>query len=365
VPLSLRQILTGTTEAQVLRFLLDTLESLGFTTTSWQDGSVQRNILTAVARLGELGSIQLQEIAEKALTNPQGAWLDLVGLYRFNCARLSAIETERTLQLTLASSASPTVVLEESYFATTEGVRFRATEEVSLNPGESKPIDMIAEIAGIIGNVPNSTTITPQTPAYSGLTSVFSGAPSVIGVDIESDTRYWTRLQLRWSELTYSIGLRAYEYWALTEIASLNRAKAINNYPGQSEIYIALDSGEASEITAMETIVAARRPPNDDVTVAAANNVGQTIEYTPRIYAGTTITQMNLAIQAMLDAMPIGGDMIAGASAGRLLREKINQVLLCTVGAYTSGLITPATDIVLGATDTVTGTFDCTPETVI
>ena len=127
-----------------------------------------------------------------------------------------------------------------------------------------------------------------------------------------------------------------------------------------------LDPGLPAEISAVEAYIAERVPPNDDVTVSAASAVNQSIVYAPRVTASFNATAANAAVQAMLDALPIGGVLIQGASAGRLLREAITEVLLCnaTLGVQSVGLSTPSADVVLGATDIVTGVFTVTPETV-
>jgi uncharacterized phage protein gp47/JayE len=367
MPLSLGQLLKKSTETQLLAFLLDTLESIGFVTTSWQEGSIQRNILQAIARTYSDGTGVITTIVENTIVKPRGLWLDLVGFYRFGILRLLAVATRRMVAFTSAASAPAHTILAGSYVSTAKKIRYRVITETALAPGTTELIEVEAEFAGIAGNVPSSTPLSISTPAYTGVTVAFTTDPlTQIGVDIESDDRYWTRCQLRWAELTYSVSLRAYELWALTGAPSVRRVKALNNYPTEGLIRVILDPGEPSEITDVENYISTRIPPNDYVTVSAASVVVQPITYAPRVPPTTTDVTMNAAIQAMLDALPIGGIVIAGAVAGRMLRESITETLLCspTMGVQSTGLTVPAGDVVLGATDVVQGAYTVNRETV-
>lgn len=369
MPLSVAQLLKASTEDQVLRFFLDTLESVGLKTTSWQSGSVQRNFLTAVARNAASGTSVVQQIVSNFLVTPKGDWLDLVGEFRFGLKRLAAVICERSITLVSASSAPNHSITAGSILVTTSGasVRFKVVGgPYALNTGLTITVVVKGEFAGADWNVPSTRTVAFQEPMYTGVTASFSGDPTVPGVNAESDERYWARCQLRWAEMTFSVGLRAYELWALTAAPSVKRVRALNNYPFENAITVALDPGIASEVTQVANYVSARNPPNDIVTVQAASVVSQAIVYTPRVASGTTVEQMNAAIQAALDVLPIGGNEIQGAIAGRLLRDTIVNSILCssTLGVKSVGLQTPTADIILGATDIIQGAFTVSPEFV-
>jgi phage-related baseplate assembly protein len=375
MPLSVNQLLTPTTETEAINYILLSLQELGFNTTSWQPGSIQRAIVTGVGKTYSGATDVVRQIVEGTLSNPTGAWLDLLGRWRYGGSqddtwlRQPAVPTQRNLVLTNAPSAAGHVITNGSTFATPEGIAYRYTGAGEIvDPGETETIAVEAVTAGAAGNVSASdTTIAVQSPSYPGLSVAFEDAPlTQIGSDEESDARYWVRLQLRFADVTYSVGLRAYHLWALNAAPSVRRAKALNDYPTPGLIRVVLDPGLPAEISAVEAYIAERVPPNDDVTVSAASAVNQSIVYAPRVTASFNATAANAAVQAMLDALPIGGVLIQGASAGRLLREAITEVLLCnaTLGVQSVGLSTPSADVVLGATDIVTGVFTVTPETV-
>lgn len=362
MPLSVAQLLKPNTTEQNMRFLLDTLASIGFSTTSWVEGTIQRNILEAVAETFSRGGQTIRNIVQNTLTQPTGDWLDLVGVYRFGVTRLVATRAVRDVDFTCAASAGPHVILAGSYIISGT-VRFIVDVDTPLASGATETISCTAEFAGSNGNKPPSDPVSLQT-VYTGVTVAFNGEPTTPGTDDETDTRYWYRCGLRWAELTYSVGLPAYEFWALTAAPSVARAKALNNYPTENLVRVVLDPGTAGEIAAVEAYVAGRHPPNDIVSVSAATLFSQAVVYSPRVPAGLSVVTMNERIQDMFDALPIGGTLIAGASAGRILREKIAEVLLCDLGCQSSGIATPASDVILGATDIVQGTFTCTPEVI-
>jgi phage-related baseplate assembly protein len=368
MPLSLAQLKKGVTVDQALAAVVADLQSLGFVSDSWQAGAVQRNLLTAYAT-GYAGlSRVVRDLVLQILVNPSGEWQDLFGLRWYQLPRLEAVATERTIKIVSAASAPPYVVTDGSMVTTTDGtrVRYRVVGSHPVAAGATvTAIPVVAEFAGSAGNVPASTAMSPQVPTYSGLTVSLEGAPTVNGADRESDPRYQERLDRRWSEMTYSVGLRAYELWAMTAAPTVTRVRALNNYPDPNDVRIVLYPGEPSEIAQVEAYIASRHPPNDVVTVSAANVVPQSIVLNPRTYAGVTAAQVEAAVRRAVDAHPIGGYVVSGASAGRLLRERLSEALLCGGLAQTAGIDSPDDDVVLGATDVVAPTFTTTLERAV
>lgn len=368
MPLSLAQLKKGVTVEQALASLIADLESLGFVTDSWQPGSGQRNVLTAVATATSGLSRVVRDLVMQILVKPAGEWQDFFGERWYQLPRLAAVATERTIAVVSAASAPPYTLTAGSMIGTTNGtrIRYRVVGDHPIATGATVTgVPVVAEFAGAAGNVPSTTAIAPQAPTYSGLTVSFEGAPTVKGAERESDDRYQERLDRAWSDRTYSVGLRAYELWALTAAPTVTRVRALNNYPNPNDVRVVLYPGEASEIAQVEAYIATRRPPNDVVTVSAANVVGQAITLNPRVFAGVTVAQVEAKVRAAVDAHPIGGYLVAGAVAGRLLRERLSEALLCGDLAQTAGIDSPTDDVVLGATDVVEPTFTTTLERAV
>jgi phage-related baseplate assembly protein len=369
VSLAPHQIIAGSTETAVADVIIGYLRDAGFRTTSWQDGSIQKTLIRSVSRPVSSVLSVFSEVLDRMLVNPSGdsagAWQDLVGTYWYQLPRLEAVRTLREVTYTAAASAPPHVVTEGSQF-TADGVAFEVFDGVPSTPlaaGASITLGARALVAGTSGNVAEDATCRAVTP-YAGVTITLDGDPTTAGTDRETNVRYQTRLDLRWSEMTYSIGIRAYELWALTSDGSINRVRAWGNSPDPNSIKIAVEPGTPSQLAAVDAYVAGRMALNDDPEAVIASANPQTITARPRIRAGTTtVAQLEAAWTAYLDAMPLGGVLIAGASNGRLLREKLTQIALCTLdGVESVDLQTPAADVILGATDYIVPTYDIVPE---
>lgn len=354
--LSVDQLERGLTEDQALAFLLDTLQSLDFDLTSWHEGSVQRNLLTAFARgVSGFGTVA-QKLVRQVLVRPEGLWLDARGNFFLQLPRLEAVRTVRTISITSAPSSPVLVVTESTRIVAglTAFLPFELAEPIAIDPGETVTLEVQCVEGGIGGNTPEQ----PSAEGLGGTVAAWVGAPRIPGAAREGDERYRLRQDRRLSELTYSVGLRAYELWALTASPSVRRAIAVNNYPVDNEIRIALDPGTPEQIAQVEAALIGRHPPNDVPIVGAANVVPVPIALNPRVRRGVTEAQIAAQLdRAIWQDMPIGGWRIAQGVAGRLLREKLSEALLCKNGAFSSGLVTPATDIVLGPTDVVSPAY--------
>lgn len=357
MPQSYQQLRTPVTEAQAFTFLMDLLASFGFRTGSWADGSVQKNVFTAIAKSSAgLGQV-VSNLAYNLLENPNGDWLDLLGKYVYQLDRDPGIRAVRQAALTLPNS-SQAVVIENGTQAKSSTVGFSVTglgSPVVIAPGTSATFTFLADAVGVNG----STGVPPKVLGKGGVKAAWLGAPSVNGADREIDSRYLTRCVLKPSTMTYSVGLRAYQFWALTADPSVKRARAVTIYDDPDSVLLALDPGTDSQIHAVADYIAGRSPPRDVVTVDAVNPIPQAFKLRPIVNAGVTAAQLQTLLENVLALdMPIGGWHVQGDPVGYLLRERLTEALLCKNGAKSAGLITPATDVVLGSTDVIAPTWD-------
>lgn len=364
--LTARQILAGTTEQKVLDDWFAVFRDLGFNTTSWQDGSVQKTILRAAARSYAGSANTLADVLDALIINPRGQWQDIRGTYWYQLPRQEASQALRAITFTSAASASPHSITVGSIVATARGIRYETIAgPVSLSPGTSETIACRAIEPGISGNVAAATPLSLVT-SYAGVTAAFSGAPTYAGTERETDACYQFRQDRRFSELTYSVGLRAYELWALNADPSIERVVAWNNYPNPGDIRITIAPGTAEQIDNVEAYIAARTPPHDYPTVTAATVINVDVVSAPRIRVGTTsVAELEAAWQAYFDSMPIGGVRVAGAPAGRLLPEYLTRIALCELSGIESvSLSDPDEPLVMARDEIITGVFTTTPEWV-
>lgn len=365
------QILARLTESQVADAVLEVCREAGFRTTSWQDGGVRKTLIRGFSRSFAGASNALADTLDRLFLAPgregeiAGLWQDLRGVYWYNLPRLKAVRCVRAATYTSAASAPAHVITVGSQFSA-DGRAFEVTELPdggALAPGGSVSVVARALVAGTDANVASDATCRLITP-YAGASVALDGDPTTEGADRETNARYQQRQDLRWAELTYSVGLRAYELWALTADASIDRVTAWTNHPNPNEILIAIEPGTPAQLANVAAYVAGRSAVNDLPSAVAANPVAQTITATPRIRAGTTtVAEIEAAITAYLDSMPLGGVRVAGAPAGRLLPEKITQVVLCQfAGVESFNLSEPAAPVVLGRSDYIIPTYNITPE---
>lgn len=367
--LSPSQIIAASTETAVVDTVLSYLRDVGFRTTSWQDGSVQKELVRGLCKPVTAVLSTFAEVLDRLLVNPggpnAGAWQDLRGTYWLQLPRLEAVRTVRGVVYTSAASAPSHVITVGSQF-TADGVAFELLEGATLLPGTSSAVLSARALAGgTAGNVGTDAVCALVTP-YAGVTAALDGDPTTEGTERETNARYQRRQDLRLSELTYSIGIRAYELWALTADASIDRVRAWANSPDPNVIKIAIEPGTLAQLANVAAYVSQRQAVNDQPESVAANPNPQTISLRPRIQVGTSsVADIEAAITAYLDSMPLGGVMVAGASNGRLLPEAITRAVLCGLsGVESVGLLLPAAPVVMGATDYIVPTFDIVPEWV-
>lgn len=364
--LTAAQILSGMTEQKVLDGWFTTFREMGFNTTSWQDGSVQKTILRAAARSYAGSANTLATVLDALLVNPSGSWQKLKGDYWYQEPWSRARQAERVIVFTSAASAPIHSIVKGSIVTTSKGVKFETTEgPIALSPGTSESIECIAVESGISGNVGEATPLSLVT-SYAGVTAAFDGEPTREGTADETDARYQEKLDRRFSELTMSVGLRAYELWALRADDSIERVIAWNNYPDPGDIRITIAPGTPAQIANVEAYIAGRTPPHDYPTVTAATVITVDVVSAPRIKVGTTtVLQLETAWQDYFDSMPIGGVRVAGAPAGRLLPEYLTRIALCELSGIESvSLSDPDEPLVMARDEIITGNFTTSPEWV-
>lgn len=363
------QILSRLTETQVVDTVFEVARELGFRTTSWQDASTRKTLIRGFARNFASASNVLADTLDRVFLAPggegeiAGLWQDIVGTYWYQLPRLEAVRCERAVVYACAASSGPHVITTGSQF-TADGQAFEVTSaDTALAAGASVTLAARALTAGTAANVATTATCRLVTP-YAGVTATLDGDPTQEGTAREGNARYQTRLDLRWSEMTYSVGLRAYELWALTADPSINRVAAWSNHPDPNAIYVACEPGTVAQLANVTAYFAGRMAVNDVPTAVAANPVARTITAAPRIRTGsTTVAEIEAAITEYLDSMPLGGVRVAGAPAGRLLPEVLARVVLCQFSGVDSfGLSDPAAPEILGRDDYIVPAYAITPE---
>lgn len=386
--LSLRQLLTPVSEDDFLAFLLGTLDSLGFTATSWQSGGAARTLTQLLARVGSDLTYAIADITAGGFAGlAKGAYADMVGLYMFNLTRVQASSTIGQMVLTSSPAAAAHTFAAGELLIGDKPLSPDNTFQVlsgpgpgptwTLNPGTSMLVTVASAVPGSKANgVPtNSGTLAivgtplagvsvsnptnpPATPTNTWIT--------VPGQDKESDGpggRYNARMIGRWDRLSYSNTEGAYRAWVLEALPAVTR---LTVRPGVAPLVIHIAGATATGgLTGpqISTIVdylngatdgVGRRPMNDILEVVSANVVTSpalalTI-YVKSPFSADAITRVNTALIELEAATPIGGKRVLNTGSGYVFLADLYNAVMSQQGLQ-NVLFSLTGDIPLGQDD--------------
>lgn len=380
---ALADLLTSSTEAEVEAQILDWLTSVGFTGTSWQEGSWQRHMVMAFARLLAEGSQQVPLTAALGLIRlATGAAKTLVAYEVYDTTREEAVKTQGEIVLTSTAGAPlHTIAVGDLVVAdapSDPANTWRNTTGGALAPGGTITLEWEAETGGADANVASGTTLYLWTPLVGvtatnpaiGTTGTWITRP---GVDTESDSRLEARALGKLDALAYGATDGAYAVWALEPDLTITRVLVRDNNPfGANTVDVviatAVGAPTAGQVTAIDSYIVdgidpvtgeiqGRRPLNDDVTVRGAVVMIQNVIATVTVSASSATATTSAAIQAALTAffstLPIGGVVIPPASSGVLVRAELLATIMELDGVINVAMATPAADVTYPDVDRV------------
>jgi len=370
MPLTLDQLRTPVTEAQALDVIFDELESLGFNTTSWQSGSVQRTFCQMFARVYADWTTYVDYIARFAFneTSSDGALTEFSDSHYDN-QRVVTVKTAGTYTLTGGAVGPPHVVAIGSLVvANAAGLTFRNTTGGTVPASGTVVVIVEAETAGAAGNVANNTLDVIQTPlaGVTGNNPPIAPAATWIttqGLDAEADATLQARNTSKWSTLSYASPAEAYVNWALTADTDISRALVDDTNPrgsGTLDVYIARNNGAAigADVTTVQAYIDDRRPVTADPEVIAASAAVQaftaTIYVTAALNNATKQAEIETALATYINGLPIGGTVLPGGTQGYMLHTELTQAISEVVGVENIAWTTPAANVNITATAVMT-----------
>jgi len=374
--ISVRNVLEGISRDQALEMTIGFLADLGFQTDSWQPGSVQRTLVTALAWTIADSTDVIRDLAGNAFdSTASGAFLDAVSAFYGN-TRVPASPTVGLVTLTSATGSSPQswnageVLISAS--ADGSAPLFRISESGSIAATETKTFQVTAAANGTAGNVPNGPAY--LVTALSGVTAAFVADATTgtwitsPGTDLESDQRLRERNALKWSQLSYGARRDAYSLWAREADASITRTSVDPDGSGGVTITVATAVGAASagQVVEIQEYIDARHPFSDTPTVQAAsvNNIAVTLA--PTIQAGTTtVADIQVTVNEYLGSLPLGGIVVPPSSVGQVLRDELIERIMALPGVRRANLTSPAGDVSLAVDEIASATFTITPTLVL
>lgn len=356
---SLRQLQKSITREGQLEAALALLSELGFRTTSWQPGSVQRTLVTALSYLTADVAGIVSVVAENALdTDASEDWLDVVSTF-YGHTRGAAKAATGPVTLTLAGGSPPATWGAGELILSADAVNlgeplYRVVEAGSLAAGASGTYTIQAVTTGTAGNIVAQplSFVTPVTGMSASLineptTGTWLASP---GTDLESDSRLRERNQLKWSQLAYGANRDAYRLWALEADSSVTRVGVSADGSGAVSIYCATATGatSAAQNAAIQAYVDARHPLDDVPTVFSAAVFDVAVEIAPTIVRGTTTTlDIESAIVGYFGQLPIGGLVVAPSSVGQVIRDEMIERVMALPGVRRANIVTPSGNVSL------------------
>lgn len=345
---SLLTLLVQETKAAIYQRGLDICTSIGLPVTSWQAGDPVRSLLHLEAyTLEALESMVVGYIKSGFLDYATGDWLKLLAEQVFGVTVPAATYAETDVVLTNSASGGlyPIIAGDLTFKNSVTGATYHNTTPTTvtnLSPSSTMTVTVVADIAGSDGSA-GAGEIDTLVTARDGVTC--TNALAAVGIDEQDEevTRVTCREKLDFLSPDGARG--AYSYVAKNEdyggTPAITRTRVYgDSTTGVVTVYLAGPSGgsSAADVTLATTaIVTWATPICITPVVAAASNVTVPVTYSLWLYksCGKTVAEVRTAVSDALEAMfatvPIGGDVVAPATTGKLYQSDVAATIVRAV----------------------------------
>jgi hypothetical protein len=334
--LSIQSLRSPLTAKQGVDRAIELLKGFGFETTGWQDGKIQKAMVSLVgvfaADLTQIGRTLVEFGFNDFAT---GDALNEFSKSRYKNEKTAAVATAGPMTLTSVSSIPYTPEVGSLIASTDDGVQFRNTTSGTLSAGTpSAPttleLQWKALIAGADGNV-SSGAVTRLVTPLAGVTISNPGDPwySTVGADEQSDAVIRQRNETKWARLTVELVAESYANIALdpeaTGLTTVAKVKVDDQNPrGAGTIDVIVSAaravlGDADMTTLQETFAThafqtSSMWPADPASRVAllrpteqALNIAATLYHDPNVASADVIAAAMQALRDFLDETPLGG----------------------------------------------------------
>jgi uncharacterized phage protein gp47/JayE len=375
---SLTNLRQPITRAEALERVLEMLQAEGFDTTGWQEGRIQRTLITIFATILADHSEVDRIIADGGFNEyASGVLLELFSASRYGNLKVDARATSGPCYLSNASTSSYTLKAGGLIAATANGVQFRLTEDVTIPAGPSLvSARFTAVVRGAAGNVSTGAISTLVTP-LAGVTIANTGSPwyDVSGRDLESDESLRTRNTTQWSRLSVELIADAYVNIARDFGAAEGKVMVHDDNPrgpGTIDVYAAGATSLLSdaELTALQGAYAVRAfqtdsawPPAADSRVKVVHpytaplSVTATLYHDPGTAGSVIVARANAAMTQFLADTPLGGWDYSPGPANVVLLSDVYDRLKDIEGVSGVVMSLPSADWAVGSLNLVTQGF--------
>lgn len=372
--LSIAQLTTPLSRAEALDFLIQQLDALGFTASSWQEGSKQRTFLELFALVWSDVSHTVKTLVQAVYNElAEGDTLTALAKSWYDNTRLAAVATRGPLRLTTAVGSGPyTIAVGQLVVADANyGYTYRNVTGGTLTGGATNDtIIFEAEVAGANRNVaPNTITVLQTALAGVSVSNpVITGSTwyTTAGADEESDAALRTRNRTKWATLAIGKPGDAYLNLAL-QVAGIARAKIDDTNArdtGFTDVYLAGSTATAAgaDVTAVQALFDLYEAASATTTAFAAaektiNVVGTVyIEGGKNTAAGREVVRQRL--RDYINGLDIGGVVLPPAVTGVVPKSELIGAVTSAPGVKSFAMTAPVSDTAMGVNEVaVVGTL--------
>lgn len=344
VPLS--SLLLSSTKTAIYEFALNVATAIGLPVSSWQAGDPTRSLYHALAEcLAARDANADGYIASGFLDFATGVWLKVLAEQQFGVIVPEATYATTELVLTNTSGFVYTIDPGDYTFKnSTTGKTFHNTTggtldaQVGMTPG-TLTITVIADEPGSDSSSGAGEINAFVTPLG---TVTCTNAVAAIGVDEQSEETTRALCRARRGRATPNGPRDAYTDVALdpelTGTTAITGARAYgDSTTGAVTVYLRGPSGAVAEAdrALVETAILENATPLCITpTVLSCSNVTVAVTYALTLYARSNVTAaeaaeaIEAALEQMLAAQPIGGDIVSPATTGKLYQSLILSTIM-------------------------------------
>jgi len=376
--ISLASLLLSETRAAIYNYALGIATGIGLPVTSWQVGDPTRSLYHVLsAKLEAFESNVSGYIKSGFLDHATGVWLKVLAEQVYGVAVPPATYAETTVVLTNASTNLYIIDAGDLTFASSvTGKTYRNTTggTLAVGPATTLSVTVVADEAGSASSA-GAAEITRLVTALDGVTC--TNATAAVGID-EQDESVTIQQCKDMQDATSPDGARgAYAYFARNPdyggTSAITRVRTYGDSTmGVVTIYFAGPSGGSSAADvalAQLAIVTWCLPLCITLVAAAATNVTIAVTYELWLYksCNKTVAEVRTAVSTALgvlfSARPIGGDVVAPATTGKIYQSDILATIVKAIPeGFRASVTVPSGDTALtngqvAVLGTVTGTI--------
>ena len=358
---SLLTLITQETKEVIYDFAIGVAETLGLPVDSWQAGDPTRSLYHVLAeKLEALEANVAGYIKSGYLDYATGDWLEVLADQVYGVTVTDATYAEATVTLTNGSTGGPYIIDagDLTLSASSTGKTYRNTTggTLAIGPATTLSITVVADEAGSGSNAAIGAINTLDTP-LAGVTCASTTA--AVGVDVPAESVTRQNCRDMQDALSPDGARGAYSYFARNPdyggTAAITRTRVYgDSTTGVVTMYLAGPSGGSSAADvalAQEAVIEWCTPLCITPTLTAASNVTVAVTYELWIYksCNKTVAEIKDAVEDALTLMfserPIGGDIIAPATTGKLYQALISKTILDTYSqGFRVSVTTPSGD---------------------